>query len=93
MLSTDTAAHLIDLYPGDLAIESVPARFEITMRATAYYPRSLDDFTGNAELVSAQIGGLSLARWQVQEMIGSEALDRIEEEIFALHLRDFAEAA
>lgn len=69
----------IDLYPGDLALEGVPAEFS----AEAY---PADRQTGDAggvwtTLEAVQIGGLNLNRDQVLLMIGWRALTRIESDM------------
>lgn len=70
---------LIDIYPGDHALEDVPAEF--TVEEIPADP-SVGECAGRwATLESVQIGGLELPREQVQQMIGVMTVHRIERDV------------
>lgn len=69
----------IDLYPGDLCLEDVPAEFS----EEAYEgDRSVGEDGGIwATLEHIEIGGLTLPREQVLLMVGCKALCEIEKDV------------
>lgn len=70
---------LVDLYPGNHALEDVPAEF--TVEDVPADPL-VGEFGGKwATLESIQIGGLELPRCQVQLMIGTMTVHQIEKDV------------
>lgn len=61
----------IHLYPADLAIEDVPAQFNVEKNDGIFY----------ATLEQIKLGGLALDRYQVIRMIGDEAVRSIDDDI------------
>lgn len=69
----------IDLYPGDLSIEDVPAEFSVEVIEA---DPSVGELGGKwATLESIRLGGLTLLKREVELMVGYRTVYAIEETI------------
>lgn len=71
--------HTIDLYPGDLTLEDVPAVFALEQEPADWSVGFAGGIWATLEYIT--LGGLSLSRDDVLRMVGIKAVTEIEADI------------